>query len=459
MEEHEILVLGGGITGLACAWRLQQAGLDVHLLEARSELGGNLRTISENGFVMERGPHSFMASATDLFDLADEVGALGSLVPTRKEARDRFIVRSGRLHKAPLGPWSFLSTRLLSLGSKIRLASEPFRTRRRGHNEDTAADFFERRFGPEAARIIAGAFICGVYAGDPDKLSARAAFPLFWGFEQESGSMIRGAMHLGKKRKAERRAKNLPAKNPRQGLYTFKQGLGHLSHCVARRLGSRCTTNAPADRVSLSQAGFVVHSKQREYRCRRLVVATPPGPAAALLKNMDADTSRLLASIPMAKVVQVHLGFSQRLPEVPEGFGFLAPPDQGVRSLGVLFCSRLAQGRAPQDGDLLCAFLGGMLDPGAIDLSDQTLISEVLADLDRLLGLSVQPSFLKVVRHAEAIPQLTLGHLERMEEIASNLLRHPGLVLAGNYIKGVGVKDSVGSGFSAAQTLLGLART
>ncbi len=449
---HDVIVVGGGIAGLACAWRLRSAGLDVRVLEAGEQAGGNIQTRQEGPFRYERGPHTFMASAQDVFGLAAEIGLSDEMVPTSKTASKRFIVRDGVLHTAPMGAWSFLTTGLLSFRGKLKLMGEPFRTQR-GEPTDSAMQFFERRFGPEAARVLAGAFISGVYAGDPERLSAAAAFPLFWGFEQEAGGMIRGARRLAKQRKAERKARGETGKPPK-GLFSFRQGLGQMTAALADKLGLAVTTGAAVRAVARDAQGYRVEIENETLTAARLVVAVPPAEASRLVADLDPELAAPIRAVPMAPVAVVHLGFEHKAVGVPDGFGFLAPRDQGVRSLGVLFASRLFDGRAPEGGDLLSGFVGGMLDEQALALDDQALCSIVTDDLERLTGLTEGPDFVRVERYPQAIPQLTMGHLERMARVSERLAGLPGLQLAGNYLHGVGMKDAVASGFAAAAKLL-----
>ncbi len=449
----DVLVCGGGIAGLSCAVRLVAAGLDVRVLEEHDEPGGNVRTLVERGFRMERGPHTFMASADDVFDLAHETGAGADLVPARGTSGVRFIVRGGRLHEVFTGPLSFMCSDLLSLRGKLDLITEPLRTAR-GDASDSAARFFERRFGPEAARVLAGAFISGIYAGDPESLSAAAAFPLFWGFEKEHGGMIRGGLRHVRERRRQRRALGAAAPPRRKGLFCLRGGLGTLSRAAADVLGGRLELGATVDAVARDGKGWRVETGGRSLSCRRLVMAAPPHRAAPLLEPVDPDIGRILSAVVLAPVAMVHMCYERRPARIPDAFGFLVPRGEGLRTLGVLFPSRMFDDRAPAGGDLLTGFVGGMLDRDALDLDDGDLLETVLGDLDRLVGLDRRPDHVRVLRYGAAIPQLTHGHLDRMQELREALGGLPGMHLAGNYLRGVGLKDAVASGMEASRAIV-----
>jgi oxygen-dependent protoporphyrinogen oxidase len=331
--------------------------------------------------------------------------------------------------------------------------TEPLRTGR-GDPDDSAARFFERRFGNEAARVLAGAFVSGIYAGDPEKLSAAAAFPLFWRFEKESGGMIRGGLRHMRERRRERRALGAAAPPRRRGLFSLRGGLGTLSRAVADAVGSGLVTGAAVSAVRREgelwrvEAGDIVESAPH------LVVAAPPHKASPLLGAVDDRLGAAMGGVRLAPLAVVHMGYVERAKEIPDAFGFLVPRGEGIRTLGVLFPSRMFDDRAPAGGDLLSAYIGGSLDPGALELEDADLLEIVLGDLERLTGFDRRPDHLKVLRYRAAIPQLEHGHLERMDGLRRILEDLPGLHLAGNYMRGIGLKDAVASGFEAARRIV-----
>ena len=445
----DVVIIGGGIAGLTAALDLQRAGLEVLLLEADSDLGGNIRTLSEGEFRMERGPHSFMGSAEHVWRLIDDLGMEDQVEEAAPVAANRYIFRRGALHPLPLSAGTFIGSRLLSLGAKLRLAVEPF-VRAGGTPSDTAWDFFTRRFGKEATSWIMSPFVSGIYAGDIHALGARAAFPIFWRFEQESGSMIRGAMRYMKAKKRRLAAEGMEL---RKGLFTIYRGLGGLTATAAMRLERRILINTPVaaifprpDCIRVAWAGGSIDS-------RAVVLAAPPPQAAAMLSEAAPAASAALEEIPLVPVVVIH--WSPRNEEAgpwPEGFGALIPRQEGLRLLGTLFPSQLFEGRAPQGRRLFTSFYGGALDPDATALSDEELTAQVREDHETVFGFDVGDIYaVKVVRYEHAIPQLMPGHPEAVARLREAVRCIPGLFLAGNYLTGVGIENAVESGYTAAE--------
>jgi len=449
---HDVIVIGGGIAGLSCAWKLSNDGLDVLVLEEKSVAGGNIRTEEHEGYRLELGPYSVLGGSETLWRMVEELGIEELAVRSEAAADNRFIYRDGRLQPLPLSFGGFLGTRLLSTRAKLRLMAEPF-VRNGARPDDTAWQFFVRRFGEEAAMYVMGPFVSGIYAGDPKLLGARAAFPKFYDFERTSGSMIGGSI---KYMLAKRRRMKREGIKSRKGLFSFEGGLGRVTAELAARLGQRVLTDAPVESVSHEHSEFTVEAAGGPYRSRALVSAVPPTAASKILERLVPDIVRPMEAIPMAPVTLIHWSQPAGTGHIPPGFGFLMPRHYGLRVLGTVFASQLFSGRAPAGRELLSSFYGGMLDRQFMELDDQQVIDTLRSEHSRILGCDLtRPEMIRIIRYPGAIPQLLPDHPERMEEIERCLARHPGLVLAGNYLTGVGVEHAVASGYNAYSQVRG----
>lgn len=265
--------------------------------------------------------------------------------------------------------------------------------------------------------------------------------------------MIRGALRYRKRRQAERRAQGIEP-GERRGLYSFCRGLGQLTGALSDHLGPRVHLAESVRAIEKRDGAITVVTGRGAFPASRVVLAVPPHEAARLVRGMDAALAGLLESIPMSPVAVVHQGYAHRAQDIPDGFGFLAPRGEGIETLGILFPSRLFHGRALDGGDVATGYVGGMLNVEALQKDDRALATIVGSELSRLTGSAVRPDLVQVTRHPSAIPQFTLGHLERMGRAHARLEHIPGLFLAGNYLKGVGMKDAVRSGFEVSARIV-----
>lgn len=445
-----VIVIGGGISGLACAWTLKRAGVKVSVIEAFERVGGDLRTEKAEGYTLETGPHSWIPSADAVWSLIAEAGMEDAVQKASTLGDVRFVWRDGRLNPLPMSAASFIGSRILTIGGKLRLMIEPF-IRGGASEEDTAEDFFRRRLGAEAVRWLIGPFVSGVYAGDPKELGARDAFPKMWSWERDAGSMIIGARRYMKE-KAKR-----PGYVKRRGLFTFKGGLCNLPDSLAADLGASVFTGEAARSLEKNADGWTVETESGKHEAGRIVLAVPPNTAAGLLGPVSQDAGDILAMMKMAPVAVLHLGIEDAdAGFIPDAFGFLVPRGQGIRTLGVVFISKLYPDRAPEGRQLLTCFIGGVFDPEALLLPDRELLESVLDDLGAMLGRKPAVAFYKVLRHPHAIPQLTVGHLDRVEKLRGLIRQLGGMHLAGNYLTGVGMNDAVRSGRDAAEEVITL---
>jgi oxygen-dependent protoporphyrinogen oxidase len=429
---YPVIVIGGGISGLACAYHLQQKGIPVRVLEAASRPGGVIATEDKDGFLFELGPQSFL-STEPVIRLIDALGLKDQLLHANPRA-PRYILVGGRLVPAPLAPPSLLTTSLFSAGTKWRLATEILRHTRPPAEDESIAAFVRRKFGDELLDRLAAPFVSGVYAGDPERLSLRAAFPKVYEFEALYGSVLRGAM------------KSRPAKGtPRAELCSFRNGMGTLPQAIAARLGSSLLLETSVEGLRHGKANgkpwFEVditrHNHRETLPASAVVVATPTNSASQILLGLSDKFAPLFSQIEYAPVAVVSACYRrEQMRRPPDGFGFLVPRTEGMRVLGTVFNSSLFAGRAPEGMVCITSFAGGATDPKLCELSGEEITETICAEVARVLGISGRPVATNLHRYTRALPQYNLGHIQIVKSLEALATGMPGLYLAGNYLSG-----------------------
>jgi oxygen-dependent protoporphyrinogen oxidase len=441
-ERLDVVVVGGGISGLTAAFRLRRGGLRVAVLEAAERVGGAIETFSDGVWRFEMGPNTVLENDESVGRLIRDAGLAEEKIVAAPKAKKRYLCKGGRLVPLPGGPGGFLTTPLFPLGAKLSLLREPWIGGPPEGAEESIGQFVRRRLGTAFLDYAVGPFVSGVYAGDPERLSVRWAVPKIHSLERDHGSLIRGAL-------ARRKG---PA--PGGAMISFREGLAELPRRLAREIGD-VRTGVAAQRVARTGDGFRVETAAGPVEAARLVLAVPSDAAARLLDEATQGASRLLAEIPYAAVAVVSLGWRREEVGHPlDGFGFLAPRKEGLRVLGCLFPSEIFPGRAPAEHVALAAFGGGRTDPEFAAWDDDRIASTVLGELRGPLGLRGEPAFRLVRRWPRAIPQYEVGHgrfVERAKEIETAL---PGLRLAGNFVGGVSVPDCIRRGTAVAEEML-----
>jgi protoporphyrinogen/coproporphyrinogen III oxidase len=444
---YPAIVIGGGISGLVCAYQLQQAGIPVRLLEAGGRPGGVIATVERDGYLFDLGPQSFL-STEPLLALIDALGLNDQLLHADPRA-PRYILVGGRLVPAPLAPPSLLKTRLFSAGTKWRLLTEIFRHTQPPDEDESIAAFVRRKFGAELLERLVGPFVSGIYAGDPEKLSLRAAFPKIHEFERQYGSVVRGAM------------KSRPAKGtPRAGLCSFREGMATLPRALSARLGDSLLLETSVTGLQRGtengKPGFavsIVRDKQHEtLAASAVVLATPANIASLLVLDLCDELAPVFSRIEYAPVAVVSTCYRrEQFPRPPDGFGFLVPRSEGLHVLGTVFNSSLFAGRAPEGIACLTSFAGGATDPKFCELSDEDLSRTVCAEVSRVLGISGEPVVTNLRRYAQALPQYNLGHTQTIESLEKLATTMPELFLAGNYLSGPSIGACVEQATRTAQ--------
>jgi oxygen-dependent protoporphyrinogen oxidase len=443
----DALVVGGGLTGLALASRLTRAGRAVRLLDARDEVGGNIRTEvreDERGrWLLELGPNSFGDASEELMQLARDAGIEDEVVRAPDLAGKRYLFRNGGLVEVPTKPPRMLLSPMLPVRGRLRMMLEPFiRPGKADEPEETLAAFCDRRLGPWARKKLLTPVVSGIYAGDPEALGAESAFPRMIALEREHGSLIRAAIKG-----------NGPPSRGR--LSSFEEGLAALPRALGAVLGDAVRSRETVASIGRRRDGWKVATADGdEHLTRRLVLATPTWVTAKLLEPLAARLARELRQVEYAPMLVVHVGVrKEQLRYHPPGFGFLVPREEGIRILGAIFSSTLFPGRAPEGHELLTVFSGGALDPDAIRLEDDRIRDYVLDDLGRALGLQGDPALFQVTRWERAIPQYLVGHRRRLERIDQGMTEFDGLHLAGNWRGGIAMPDCVRAANALAERI------
>ncbi|HEY9686490.1 MAG TPA: protoporphyrinogen oxidase [Coleofasciculaceae cyanobacterium] len=453
MSSAETIIIGAGISGLVAANQMRKNGRDVRVLEAGSAPGGLIRTLHEDGFTVEGGPNTFPSSAGELLALCEELGLTPK--PASPLAQKRYLYLQGRLTALPGSPLEALTTPVLSLGGKLAFLKEPWQPKSQAE-ELSIADFFRQRLGAEAVERLVDPFISGIYAGDIRQLSLPAVFPRLWQWEQEHGSLIRGAMAARTGQKKSGQVKS--GKRKPMQLLSFENGLQSLTDALVRALPANALhLNTRVQAITQTEQGFRLSLYGGEtLSARQVILATPADVAAQLLQTLVPQAAQSLAQVTYNRVAVVHAGFKKSdLPHPLDGFGCLIPRRENLALLGSIWASSLFPERAPEGHVLLSNFIGGAHHPEIPTWAPEQIQAQVLADLGQMFGSRqpLQPVFSKVLRYERAIPQYALGHRERIQAVEAALASHPNLALCGNYLHGLAINECIKSGLAVAERL------
>lgn len=452
-----VAIVGGGLTGLAAAWQLVQKGRRVRLFETALQVGGVIQTERTDGWLVEAGPNSLQESAT-LAGLFTQLGLDPAKCHASPAARQRYIVRGGRPRAAPLSPGTLLRTELFSAAAKIRMAAELFRRPIERAEDVSLAEFGRYHFGAEFGDYALNPFVSGIYAGDPEKLSARHAFPLLWEMERSHGSLLRAG--IARARAARQKGGGSARRPPR--ILSFHDGLEQLPRAFAAQLpagsvelGATVTQLAASTpwTVTWTRGGLV----QTE-ACASVLLAVPAGSLARIEFTGQETPHPLssLAEIEHAAVSSLFLGYRREQVEHPlDGFGMLVPAREHRSLLGVLFPSSLFPGRAPAGHVALTVLTGGSRRPDLAHLPDSELLPLVQRELAELLGVRGDPVFVRRRIWPRAIPQYTLGYERHLETMKQTEREHPGLHIGGNARDGIAMSACIASGLRLAGCVTG----
>lgn len=427
---HDVIVIGGGVSGLTTAHDLVAQGFDVQILERQVRIGGNAISEKFDGYLMEHGPSTLNASVTGAMERIGALGLEASAEDLGPNVRKRFLVDRGEIASISVHPLGFFMSGYLSFNARISLAAEFMRPRKNDDAEETIYDFTARRFGAEFADKIIDPLAAGLFMGDARKLSIEGAFPKLVEMERKHGSILRGVM------KAKR------GNAPGRRLFSWKNGMGSIPAALATLLKGRIHTGMTVMKITPTPSGFTIATNDGTLQSRAIVLAVQPHVAAMLLEDIEPETAQAAREISAPPIGVVFLGYRREQVQHPlDGLGFLSTKSDQKTISGAQFCSTMFEGRAPDGHVSISCYTGGARNPALAGVSDADLVADVARELSELLGIKGQPAVMRTRRWTRGLPQYEVGHKARREVLGSANTRLNGVFLTGNFMNGVSIAN------------------
>jgi len=444
MANKKVVVIGAGISGLTTAHILYKVGCDVTVLEKNDKVGGSIETVIENGLMFDRGPNSALETTPIIAQLVEELNLKDQFVYANKEGNKRYILRDGELHALPMSPRAFIKTKLFPGKAKLRLMKEPFIGKSTDGYYQSIAEFVTRRLGSEFLDYAINPFVAGVYAGNPEDLSVKSAFPKLYALEEDYGGLIVGTIRSIRKRKKRKEQSKQSAK-----MLSFKDGMQVLPKAIAAVLGNRVKLNA--DVVSIRKTGegkFGVTYKNGAQTLTLLadiVLSTVPAyKASDLFSDFDNKFKAHCADIYYPPVLVIYLAYNKKdIGQTLDGFGFLVPSKERKSFLGAIWSSVIFPNRSNEDNAAFTLFIGGSRDPGFVDDNEETVVKRVRNEFEEIMKINGKPVYTSTRFWEKAIPQYKLGYVEHENYFDHFEKENKGIIISGNYRGGISVGDCI----------------
>ena len=442
-KELKIKILGAGISGLAAAYWLNKEGYDISVFELKNEPGGAMITAHEEGFLIDYGPNSGLETTPFIKQLVDEIGLTEEMIYANEESNKRYILKNNRLYLLPLNPPSFLKTQLFSPKAKLRLLAEPFIGRSADGYYQSISDFVRRRLGQEFLDYAINPFVSGVFAGDPDKLSVKSAFPKLYRLEEVYGGLIKGMIKGARERKKRTETSKQNAK-----MFSFINGMQSFPRALASKLEGKIFYGSKIEKISKTGQGyklsFLQNGESKIIPADIIISTLPAHLSTNLFRDIDGGITDHFDNIYYPPVLVLYLGYKKKdIVQPLDGFGFLIPSKEEKSFLGSIWSSTIFPKRSPQDTASFTLFIGGARSPNLLNDNRNDLVKKVLSQFREIMNINVDPMFMREKMWDNAIPQYDVGYIEHEKYFQQFEIANPGLFLSGNYRGGISVGDCI----------------
>lgn len=440
---EKIVVVGAGISGLTVAYWLKKEGINAKIIEANSEVGGNIKTVSHDGFVFDTGPNSGLETTPLISQLVSELNLNDEFIYANKEANKRYILRNGILHPLPLNPKDFLTTKLFSTTGKLRVLMEPFVGKSKDGYYQSVAQFVRRRLGEEFLDYVINPFVSGVFAGDPENLSVKSAFPKLYRLEKVYGGLFKGMIKGAKERK-----KRTEKSKQEAAMFSFKSGMYALIKALSENLKDQIFVNNKVTTLEKKDDHYVLKILHNDntisIETESVLFTIPAYAVAEILKNKDGVLFNHLSTIYYPKVLVLNLIYKkEKIGQPLDGFGFLIPEKEKKKFLGAIWNSAIFPNRGDDNYASFTLFVGGARQSNLFENELDEVNKSVINEFETIMKIDEGPVSINYRLWEKAIPQYSLGYIEKekaMDEFEKN---YPGVFLGGNYRGGISVADCI----------------
>lgn len=442
-NKKKVVVLGAGISGLSTAYWLHKDGFDVKILEAKSEAGGAMETSHQNGFLVDFGPNSGLETTPLIRQLVDEIGLSDEMIYASEISNKRYILRNNQLQALPTNPSLFIKTKLFSVKGKLRLLGEPFIRKSSDGYYQSIAQFVRRRLGEEFLDYAIDPFVSGVFAGDPNRLSVKSAFPKLYRLEEVYGGLVKGMVKGARERKKRAEESKQSAK-----MFSFINGMQSFPKAIAAKLKDKIEFDCSVKKIEKHESGYkIIYEKNNstiEISSDIIISTVPAYVASMIFGGMDKHLSGHLDNIYYPPVMVLYLGFNKKDIGLPlDGFGYLIPSKEKKNFLGAIWSSTIFPNRCDDNKAAFTIFVGGARSPHLFENDKQKLIDTALNEFKQIMKINSDPIFMKERMWNKAIPQYNIGYIEHENYFDKFEKDNPGIFLGGNYRGGISVGDCV----------------